>query len=254
MGDRIEVGALKAVYLDNRTAGQTCWLSSVKPNIGHLEAASGAASLIKTVLSLQHRQIPPHVHCEHINAQLGLQGTPFEIPVVCQPWLSSTDRRFAGVSSFGFGGTNAHVILEEALPASNETRAQPLYFLTLSAQTKEALRDLVTRYVAFLRTAPAQQLTDVCFSANTGRSHFGVRLAAITRTTEQLSDQLESFLARGEAPNVVTGDAERRSARTTLRFDLNALDQMASAYVQGVVIDWSSYSHDCPGSARQAWR
>jgi acyl transferase domain-containing protein len=247
MGDRIEVGALKSVYLDNRPAGRTCWLGSVKPNIGHLEAASGTASLIKAILALQHREIPPNVHCDNVNTQLGLQGTPFEIPMVSQPWLSNSDRRLAGVSSFGFGGTNAHVILEEAPHPSFEPRAHPLYLLILSAQTKAALRDLVSRYLAFLRTPPAKPLADVCFSANTGRSHFAVRMAVVTATPEQLCEQLESSLSTTATPGVFAGEVERRSPKAPLDFDPGALEQMASAYVQGVAIDWSSYSRACPG-------
>ena len=131
LGDQIEVATLKTVYLAARSASQACWLGSVKPNIGHLEAASGAASLIKVVLSLQHRQIPPHVHCAQVNPNMGLADTPFFIPVVNQPWLSGTDRRLAAVSAFGFGGTNAHMILEEAPDAVVETRARSLHLLTL---------------------------------------------------------------------------------------------------------------------------
>ena len=247
LGDQIEVATLKTVYLAARSASQACWLGSVKPNIGHLEAASGAASLIKVVLSLQHRQIPPHVHCAQVNPNMGLADTPFFIPVVNQPWLSGTDRRLAAVSAFGFGGTNAHMILEEAPDAVVETRARALHLLTLAAKTERALRDLVSRYVALTLKNPDLDLGDVCFTANTGRSHFDYRLAVLAAGTAELRDRLESFLATGGAPGLVTGKAARSFSNVQVRVEDATLEQMAGSYVQGSVIDWSGYYRDVPG-------
>ncbi len=247
LGDQIEVATLKTVYLAARSASQACWLGSVKPNIGHLEAASGAASLIKVVLSLQHRQIPPHVHCAQVNPNMGLADTPFFIPVVNQPWLSGTDRRLAAVSAFGFGGTNAHMILEEAPDAVVETRARALHLLTLAAKTERALRDLVSRYVALTLKNPDLDLGDVCFTANTGRSHFDYRLAVLAAGTAELRDRLESFLATGGAPGLVTGKAARSFSNVQVRVEDATLEQMAGSYVQGSAIDWSGYYRDVPG-------
>ncbi|NDJ18418.1 beta-ketoacyl synthase N-terminal-like domain-containing protein [Myxacorys almedinensis] len=114
LGDPIEVESLKAVLLQARSANQGCAIGSVKANIGHLEAAAGIAGLIKTVLALQHRQILPQLHLHQINPLIALQSTPFSIPTSLQSWNVESGNRFAGVSSFGFGGTNAHVVLEEA--------------------------------------------------------------------------------------------------------------------------------------------
>ena len=247
LGDQIEVATLKTVYLAARSASQACWLGSVKPNIGHLEAASGAASLIKVVLSLQHRQIPPHVHCAQVNPNMGLADTPFFIPVVNQPWLSGTDRRLAAVSAFGFGGTNAHMILEEAPDAVVETRARSLHLLTLAAKTERALRDLVSRYVALTLKNPDLDLGDVCFTANTGRSHFDYRLAVLAAGTAELRDRLESFLATGGAPGLVTGKAARSFSNVQVRVEDATLEQTARSYVQGSAIDWSGYYRDVPG-------
>jgi acyl transferase domain-containing protein len=114
LGDPIEVKSLKAVLMKDRNSEQRCWLGSVKTNIGHLEAAAGMAGLIKVVLSLQNREIPPHLNLKQLNPYISLAGTPFSIPTECQSWNAGMEPRFAGISSFGFGGTNSHTILEEA--------------------------------------------------------------------------------------------------------------------------------------------
>lgn len=114
LGDPIEIRAIKAVLMQGRSPEQRCGIGSVKTNIGHLEPAAGIAGLIKVVLSLQHEEIPPHLHLQQLNPHLGLDKTPFFIPRECQPWTKFSDRRLAGVSGFSFGGTNCHVILEAA--------------------------------------------------------------------------------------------------------------------------------------------
>ncbi|WP_414544477.1 type I polyketide synthase [Nostoc sp. CCY0012] len=114
LGDPIEIRAIKAVLMAGRSPEQRCGIGSVKTNIGHLEPAAGIAGLIKVVLSLQHGEIPPHLHLQQLNPHLGLDKTPFFIPRECQPWPKFSERRLAGVSGFSFGGTNCHVILEAA--------------------------------------------------------------------------------------------------------------------------------------------
>src|SRR6185436_15889927 len=113
LGDPIEVEALAEV-LGGSPSADPCVLASVKTNIGHLEAAAGIAGLIKVVLCMQHQTIPPHLHFHELNPRIDLAATRFVIPTTSQPWQPKSHRRFAGVSSFGFGGTNAHVVLEEA--------------------------------------------------------------------------------------------------------------------------------------------
>ena len=114
LGDPIEVKSLLAVLMQDREPHQLCSMGSVKTNIGHLEAAAGMASIIKVVLALQHREIPPHLHLKQLNPYISLPGTIFSIPTECQAWDCGQERRLAGVSAFGFGGTNGHMILEEA--------------------------------------------------------------------------------------------------------------------------------------------
>ncbi|MEH2381696.1 MAG: amino acid adenylation domain-containing protein [Nostoc sp.] len=195
LGDPIEVRSLKAVLMPNRQPDQTCWLGSLKTNIGHLEAAAGIASLIKVILSVQHQEIPPNVHFKQLNPYISLAGTTFSIPTECQSWTSEKGRRFAGISAFGFGGTNCHVIVEEApvntIVTSNIERS--LHLLTLSAKSEPALRELVQSYIDFLASHPQASLADVCFTANTGRSHFDHRLAAIVESRQQLQTTLNAF-------------------------------------------------------------
>ncbi|WPB82528.1 amino acid adenylation domain-containing protein [Archangium violaceum] len=201
LGDPIEVRSLSAVLGEGRAPHERFAIGSVKTNIGHLEPAAGVAGLIKTVLALRHEEIPPHLHLQQVNPELPLDELPVTIPTQVTPWPRTDLPRVAGVSSFGASGTNAHVILEEA-PASGPVRTgteRPHHLLALSARTAEALPELARRYADHLTTHPETSVADVCFTANTGRSHFGHRLAVTAGTTEQLRERLAAF-AEGRRP------------------------------------------------------
>ncbi|HEX3641760.1 MAG TPA: beta-ketoacyl synthase N-terminal-like domain-containing protein, partial [Ktedonobacteraceae bacterium] len=193
LGDPIEVDALKAVLTKDRHPNQPCLLGSVKTNIGHLEAAAGIAGLIKTVLCLQKDEIVPHLHFKQLNSHISFADTPFAIPTQHQSWPPN-QHRLAGVSAFGFGGTNVHVILEAAPVADKLTSTavssleieRPQHLLTLSALSAPALLALAQRYEAYLKSHPSNSLADICFTANTGRSHFAHRLAISADSTQQL--------------------------------------------------------------------
>jgi len=199
LGDPIEVASLKAVLMQDRAPDQPCLLGSVKTNIGHLEAAAGIAGLIKTILSLQYGEIAPHLHLKKLNPHISLANTTFAIPTTRQPWPQG-QRRLAGVSAFGFGGTNAHVILEavaapdQPAPAPR-TADRPLHVLALSAQSEQTLSALVSRYEEYLTSHPTSALADLCATANSGRTHFAHRLAIIAATNEQLRARLADFTA-----------------------------------------------------------
>ncbi|MEM8808096.1 MAG: beta-ketoacyl synthase N-terminal-like domain-containing protein [Cyanobacteria bacterium P01_G01_bin.38] len=214
LGDPIEVEALQTVLAQGRSPQTPCYLGSVKTNLGHLEAAAGMAGLIKTVLALQHQEIPPHLNLSRLNPYITLDQTPFEIATETQPWATEAPFRLAGVSAFGFGGTNAHVILEGAeLPGANpESKGslpaqpgseRPWQLLTLSAKTQLALRDLAQRYQDYLLQAGQATLADICFTANTGRAHFPHRLAIATKSKSQLQHQLTQFLANQPCAGVL---------------------------------------------------
>ncbi|MBE3561915.1 MAG: acyltransferase domain-containing protein, partial [Ktedonobacteraceae bacterium] len=196
LGDPIEFDSLKAVLMQNRAPDQICAIGSVKTNIGHLEAAAGIAGLLKVVLSLQHGEIPPHLHLKKLNRHIDLAGTAFVIPRERRPWPAGR-RRLAGVSAFGFGGTNVHMILEAA-PARVLTTGEverPLHVLTLSAQSQTALQALAHRYVAFLAqpSVSAASAADIGFTANSGRTHFAHRLALAARTPGEMRERLQAF-------------------------------------------------------------
>ncbi|MGP1371182.1 MAG: beta-ketoacyl synthase N-terminal-like domain-containing protein [Almyronema sp.] len=214
LGDPIEVEALKAVLMPQRSPEQVCWLGSIKTNIGHLEPAAGIAGFIKLVLALHHQKIPPHLHLQQLNPRISLAETTLSIPTQCQPWeVANQERRLAGISAFGFGGTNAHMVLEEAplRVAAEAAIARPLHLLTLSAKSPTALRALAERYRDFVTEMPDEALAHVCFTANTGRSHFAHRLALVANSSQQVSDRLTDFLNHGATPAVAVAELAKSS-------------------------------------------
>jgi acyl transferase domain-containing protein/acyl carrier protein len=198
LGDPIEAHALAAVLGVGRGAENPLVVGSVKTNVGHLEAAAGIAGLIKAVLSLEHERIPAHLHFEQMNPHIDWGGVPVEIPVSGRAWPRGERRRLAGVSSFGFSGTNAHVIVEEAPqpPARAEGCERPLHVLALSARSETALGELGGRYAAVLEQSSGP-VGDVCFTANAGRAHFEHRLAVTGSSSAELRSALLKALPGG---------------------------------------------------------
>nr|MDJ0595120.1 type I polyketide synthase [Pleurocapsa sp. MO_226.B13] len=213
LGDPIEVKSLKALFGKNRDPNRPCGIGSVKTNIGHLESAAGMAGLIKLVLQLQHREIAPHLHLKQLNPYISIKEVPLYIPTEHQPWSSDT-KRLAGVSAFSFGGTNCHVILEEApLPTPKTQEVErPLQILNLSAKSEPALMKLTQRYSNFLASHPEESLENLCFTANTGREHFQHRLSIVTESKTQLYEQLNAFSEKKEIPQLVSGQVRRRKS------------------------------------------
>ncbi|HLM55061.1 MAG TPA: MupA/Atu3671 family FMN-dependent luciferase-like monooxygenase, partial [Pyrinomonadaceae bacterium] len=224
LGDPIEFDALGAVLREGRPRGTRCLVGSVKTNIGHLEAAAGIAGLIKVALALEREHVPPHLHVRDLNPHLSTADSPLEIATRARDWKRGGVPRFAGVSSFGFGGTNAHVVLEEAPAVPEEAPAaakaeRPLHLLTLSAQSDNALRELARRYAGHLPLHAGQALPDVCFTANAGRARFRHRLALTCETREQLARRLRAYADEGRADGLRQGHMTgRRSSRTAFLF------------------------------------
>lgn len=196
LGDPIEVEALSAVLGRARSGGATCGLGSVKTNVGHLGAAAGVAGLIKTVLCMQHETLVPHLHFRDLNPNIAFEGTPFFVPTQRQRWDAGGAPRRAGVSAFGWSGTNAHVLLEQP-PAPERPAAapRPHHLLVLSARQAGALRALAARYEAHLTAHPTLDPVDVCHTAAAGRSHFEHRLAVTGASLEALCQGLRDFAA-----------------------------------------------------------
>ncbi|MEY9989111.1 phthiocerol/phenolphthiocerol synthesis type-I polyketide synthase E [Streptomyces sp. V4I8] len=212
LGDPIEVRALAEAFGD-RTGAQPCLLGAVKSNIGHLDAAAGVAGLIKTVLALEHRVIPPTLHFTAAHPETGLDKGPFQVAAEETPWPTTGHQARAGVSSFGFGGTNAHVVLEAApvLPEREEAADEERWHvLPLSARTPEALDAATSALADHLRDRPETPLDDVAHTLRTGRAEFAHRRTVVSRDLAGAVAALASP-GRGQAPaDVTTG--RRRTA------------------------------------------
>ncbi|HWM89153.1 MAG TPA: beta-ketoacyl synthase N-terminal-like domain-containing protein [Thermoanaerobaculia bacterium] len=213
VGDPIEVRALSRVFRADAAANAAdtadrgfCALGSVKGNIGHLDAAAGVAGLIKAVLALQHRQIPPTAHFERPNPELDLAASPFYVNNRLVPWETDRLPRRAGVSSFGIGGSNAHVVLEEAPPIDPPAEAPGARLLVLSARTRTALDAVTANLAGHLRSQPGLRLADAAWTLQAGRKPLPWRRAAVVHDLAEAADRF------GEAPAVEHRAGERRVA------------------------------------------
>jgi amino acid adenylation domain-containing protein len=230
LGDPIEVaGLVKAFGLKPAATGATaksCALGSVKSNLGHLDIAAGVAGLIKTVLALQHGEIPPSLHFESPNPKLELERTPFFVNDRLRPWPRGVHPRRAGVSSFGIGGTNAHVVLEEGpAPATAEPSRRPQHLLVLSAKTPAALDAATTNLAAHLQAHAEQNLADVAYSLQTRRKAFAHRRAVVAGSVSEAMALLggDASLPAATSPeqgsvHVVTGATPDSSPTVAFMF------------------------------------
>jgi len=210
LGDPIEVQALQQVFAsDEREA--PCQLGTVKTNIGHVDAAAGVAGLIKTVLCMYHQRLVPSLHFEQPNPEMGLDPSLFEVNTECVPWSSERAPLRAGVSAFGLGGTNAHVVLEQA-PRSRQPEPAPTEstLLLLSGRTENALRAQARRWASWLRSNPEVRWSDVVSTAARNRVHFPHRAVIRSASAAGAMPALHA-LGRGEShPDLVCGQARPR--------------------------------------------
>ncbi|MEO0408677.1 MAG: acyltransferase domain-containing protein, partial [Cyanobacteria bacterium P01_A01_bin.135] len=207
LGDPIEVAALTKAFSEHPGP---CALGSVKTNLGHLDAAAGVAGLIKTALALKHQQLPPSLHFQQPNPQIDFASGPFTVQQQLSDWPRNGTPRRAGVSSFGMGGTNAHVILEEAPPIElTQSNAQPAHqLLVLSAKTAAALDQATANLAAYLQAHPNLNLADVAHTLQVGRRPFTHRRICRCQSLADAAQQLTS----GTLPTQVAGDAPRTLA------------------------------------------
>ena len=210
LGDPIEVQALAAALGENRSMEKPLVIASIKANIGHLEAAAGIAGLIKVVAALQHEEIPPQLNIKTLNPYVPWKDLPVRVPDKGTPWLAGNGRRIAGVSSFGFSGTNAHVVIEDAPSESVQEAAQNSstrfpYLLNLSAKTESGLKELARSYESYLEARHEIALGDICHTASTGRAHFDHRLSLVARSTEAMREKLASFLSGENVAGLFSG-------------------------------------------------
>lgn len=211
LGDPIELSALQSVFGKTTTRRNFCGLGSVKTNIGHLDAAAGIAGLLKTLLALKHRQLPASLHFKTANPYFDMENSAFYVNAGLRDWLADAEVRRAGVSSFGIGGTNAHLIVEEFIPAAAEVDAGAPQLLILSAKSGGALSAAAAELERFVRAETAAPLSDLAYTYRMGRRQFGHRRFLVANSKHQLADLLrhpagESGTVLGEqhvAPTLV---------------------------------------------------
>ncbi|HKC10858.1 MAG TPA: beta-ketoacyl synthase N-terminal-like domain-containing protein, partial [Vicinamibacteria bacterium] len=215
LGDPIEIQALRQVFGGREGRNSLCAIGSLKTNIGHLDAAAGVAGLIKTVLALKHRQIPPSLHFEEPNPSIDFANGPFRVNARLSDWPADGTPRRAGVSSFGIGGTNAHVVLEEAPPPGPVERARrPAELLVLSAKTPAALERATSDLSAYLGQSPGLELADVAYTLQAGRRAFKHRRVALSRDLKDATRVLD-----GQEPGrLLTQVAERTGCGVAFLF------------------------------------
>lgn len=206
LGDPIEVAALTKAFRRRTAKTAFCGIGSVKTNIGHLDAAAGVAGLIKAVLALKHEAIPPTLNVETLNPQIDFAASPFRVCKALEPWPKGEEPRRASVSSFGIGGTNAHVVIEEApAPEAPEAPARDAAVLLLSANSSSALKRVASRLGAAFRADPGIDVHDAAHTLQTGRKAWRHRMAVVCRSAADGAELLEAGSAplvnRGQAPS-----------------------------------------------------
>jgi len=210
VGDPIEVRALTQAFRKSSARGGYCAIGSLKSNVGHLDAAAGVAALIKTVLSLEHAQLPASLHFNHTNPRIELEGSPFFVNSKLSSWPESAQPRRAGVTSLGIGGTNAHVVLEQAPQPVVTHSARPCYLMTVSARTPSSADRAAANLSTYLDAHPDLSLADAAFTCHVGRQSFPHRRAFVAEASRgesgspatQAKRQIASGIAADSAPDV----------------------------------------------------
>jgi acyl transferase domain-containing protein/thioesterase domain-containing protein/acyl carrier protein len=199
LGDPIEMMALTQIFAGDGEQSRPVYVSSVKANVGHMETVSGVAGLIKVVLMMQREKIVRQTHFESLNPHIKLDGSRLVIPTADTPWPRKNGRRTAGISSFGFGGTNTHLIVESspatAINAELESTNRPVQLLKLSAKNEDALKQQAAQLAEYIDEHPDLELADVCWSANTAWADFNQRAAVVANDNDELKQRLRAFSA-----------------------------------------------------------
>lgn len=272
LGDPIEIEGLKlafAQFPETKKPNPYCGLGSVKTNIGHLEPAAGIAGLIKVLLAMHHKQLPANVHFAELNPHIRISDSPFYIVEKTKGWDRLQDEEGnliplrAGISSFGFGGMNAHVVIEEApSPEASTEATAPYYLITLSAKTETALQQQVMDLYEWLVKQQAPRLANISYTLNTGRNHFQKRLALVVASLAELHEALQKLKNQQKSAtifsNLDSNDKPKDQAifkelSKQLIKDINHKDQLsqndyrdklcalANFYIQGYELDWKDF-------------
>jgi len=258
LGDSIEYGAISRAFREYTDKKQYCALGTVKTNIGHTSTAAGVAGVLKLLLSLKHRQIPPSLHFEKSNPAIDFESGPFYVNTQLKEWEVDGDEiRRAAISSFGFSGTNAHLIVEEAPSIERAVVESPGYVVVLSARTSEQLKQQALNFLAHLKRTPGLSMTDLSFSLFAGRMHLTHRLSCLARNQNELIQLLEQWVETGAASQIYTGEIQEGKIREQVSLKkfgnyciqeckdapnaaayLENLATIAELYVQGYSLDF----------------
>lgn len=245
LGDPIEVSALTNVFEQSTNRKSFCALGSVKGNIGHSISGSGVAAVIKTALALEHKQIPPTINFEVPNSKIDFENSPFYVNTKLCDWKSKGKPRIAGVSSFGFGGTNVHAVLQEAPISESSPDTGRWKLVTVSAKTENAMNNICKSLADYFKNNPKINFADAVYTLNVGRKDFEFRRAIVCKNREEAIKLLE--LEAGE--NVFTGMVEKNNSEIggENEFDSGTkedLVSLAKLWVNGTPIDWEIFYKD----------
>lgn len=214
LGDPIEVAALTKAFQAMNGEQSLCTIGSLKTNIGHLDAAAGVAGVIKTVLSLHHELLPPSLHFVEPNPKIDFANSPFQVNTQLKEWKRNSIPRRAGVNSLGIGGTNAHVILEEAPLRHFSEVSKPWHLLALSSKTSIALKTATENLVEHLKQHPHLNLADVAYTLQVGRKAFSHRQILVC---ENIDDAVKTW-ETGNSERVLTNSEEPKSRSVVFMF------------------------------------
>ncbi|TQK75365.1 phosphopantetheine binding protein [Brevibacillus sp. AG162] len=248
LGDPIEIEGVTMAFRRYTDQSQFCGIGSIKPNLGHLDAASGIAGFIKAVLALNRRELPPSIHFQRPNRKIPFTHSPVYVQDELEPWETDGTPRRCGVSSFGLSGTNCHVVLEEAPQLELTYREVPRLF-TASANSRTALAALLRSYERDLTIKTKASLGAVCYTVQTGRGHFPFRVAIVTDSVSDLRSKIARLLENGLVPSqkgvfcqvhrVVPDHKREHEAGDVTQKDLLVLREQANQLVQRDA-DWSA--------------
>ncbi len=268
LGDPIEISALTQAFRTTTERKQYCAIGSVKTNIGHLDTAAGVSGLMKAILAVEHRQIPPSLHCNTPNPKLDIENTPFFVNTRLRDWEANGTPRRAAISSFGFGGTNAHTIIEEPPARAPAPPSRTHQLLVISGRNDEALKGNLERLGHYLAAHPESSLADVAYTLQVGRKNFrhratlvasdtadaaaalsGPDTKRITRASPRDANPSVVFMFSGQGSQYLNMARELDASEPAFR---QALDEVAEAMRCELGCDVRSLIHPEAGGEAQA--
>ncbi|GAB1528923.1 MULTISPECIES: amino acid adenylation domain-containing protein [Brevibacillus] len=267
LGDPVELDGIQRAFRQYTQKKQFCGIGTVKANIGHLYEAAGIAGLIKAALQLKHKELPALVHFQKPNRNFSFEKSPVYVQNRLEKWETDGHPRRCGVSSFGFSGTNSHVILEEYVPVNEAelTVSDEVQVFTLSAKSESALQHLIQNYREFLSSCGPLSLSDLCYTANTGRETLPYRIALILHSRSDFEQKLDRLAVRLENDRDVfvyspgknrvpeetvhllsqsARDVQEKYHTASTEMKYSYATTLCDLYVQGATVDWDAFYRD----------